>query len=359
MQMPRLPPVEEMYRALVDRDSSYEGIFVVGIVTTGILCRPTCSARKPKAENVRYFASLSEGLLAGFRPCKRCRPLESEGTTPAWLRPLLDAIEAEPDRRWRDADLRERGLEPARVRRWFHRHHGMTFHAYHRARRLGTALGRIHAGDDLTGTAFEAGYESSSAFRDAFAKLFGDPPGRAKATTRVLVERLTTPLGTMLAAATDDALCLLEFADRRMLETQISRLRRQLCAAFVPGHNDVLGEARVQIEEYFAGRRRTFDLPIATPGTEFQRAVWQILRDIPYGETRSYAQQALAIGRPESVRAVGRDNGDNRIAIVIPCHRVVGVNGELTGYGGHLWRKKALLALERDQRGLVELPHDR
>ena len=339
---------DEMYGALVNRDQSYEGVFVVGVVTTGVFCRPTCPARKPKPENVEYYADARAALLAGYRPCKRCTPLSLFGTEPPWVAELIDRIEQEPDHRIRDGDLRALGLDPARVRRWFQRHHSMTFHAYQRARRLGEALGQIRQGADLSGAGFDAGFESASGFRDAFERLFGVAPGKARAATRVVVNRVLTPLGPMIAAATDDALCLLEFVDRRMLEEQITRVRRHLSALFVPGDNDVLAATQRQLAEYFDGERRMFDLPMSTPGTEFQRAVWSGLCDIPYGKTRTYAEQAAHIGRPRAVRAVGRANGDNRIAIVIPCHRVIGASGELIGYGGQLWRKRALLALESD-----------
>jgi len=342
-----MPTHEAMYQALVARDSSYEGVFVVGVKTTGIFCRPSCPARKPRPENVEFFSGARDALLSGYRACLRCRPLETAGAPPAWLADLLAAIEEDPERRWRDGDLVARGLDPTRVRRWFQDSHGMTFHAYQRARRLGAALGRIRAGDQLTDTAYASGYESESGFRAAFARLFGAPPGRARALAPALVTRILTPLGPMVAAASDEALLLLEFADRRMLETQIDRIRRQVPAHFAPGENQVLARTQEEIAEYFAGSRRTFTVPLHTPGSEFQRAVWDELRSIPYGETRSYLAQARAIGRPDAVRAVARANGDNRISIIIPCHRVIGSNGELTGYGGQLWRKKALLERER------------
>lgn len=345
--MQTLPTTDEMYAALVRGDRAFEGIFIVGVKTTGVCCRPTCSARKPKRENVEFFGSVREALSAGYRPCKKCRPLEPIDAVPEWLRDLVAAVDGDPTRRWRDADLRDLGLEPARVRRWFQRHHGMTFQAYGRARRLGAALGHIGRGADLTHSGFAAGFESTSGFRDAFRKMFGNPPGRARSTRRVAVDRIATPLGTMVAGATDDALCLLEFSDRRMLQTQIDRLRKLLAAEFVPATNEILEHTTAQLGQYFDGTRREFDIPLTMPGTEFQRAVWNALLTIPAGETRSYRAQAEAIGRPDAVRAVGRANGDNRIAILVPCHRVVGANGELTGYGGQLWRKKALLELER------------
>ena len=346
MTLALLPPNVEMYGALLRRDSSYEGLFVVAVKTTGIFCRPTCPARKPKPENVEYFPGVRDALLAGYRACLRCRPMEPAGAAPTWLQTLLAELEADPELRVRDEGLRARGLEPARVRRWFQTHHGMTFHAYQRARRLGHALAQIRQGADLTDSGFGAGYESTSGFRGAFAKLFGDAPGRSRSTTSVLVNRILTPLGAMIAAATEQHLLLLEFADRRMLETQIKRLRSLLGAVFVPGDNPVLAQTQREVAEYFAGERTDFEVPITLPGTEFQRAVWAGLQTIPYGETRSYGQQAEIIGRPAAVRAVGRANGDNRLAIIVPCHRVVGADGALTGYGGQLWRKRALLELE-------------
>jgi AraC family transcriptional regulator of adaptative response/methylated-DNA-[protein]-cysteine methyltransferase len=154
----------------------------------------------------------------------------------------------------------------------------------------------------------------------------------------------------MVAAATDQHLFLLEFADRRMLPTQLRRLQRALGCVFVPGDSPVFGDLRVQLDEYFQGRRATFDVPLRTPGTDFQRRVWDELRRIPAGETRSYAHVARSIGQPTAVRAVARANGDNRLAILVPCHRVVGSDGTLTGYGGGLWRKRRLLDLERAGR---------
>jgi len=145
----------------------------------------------------------------------------------------------------------------------------------------------------------------------------------------------------------NEGICLLEFADRRMIETQLVRLRRLLDAEILPGLSDHISDLSEQLTEYFNGTRRTFDVSLLTPGTPFQQLTWGCLRSIPYGETRSYQQQAEAIGRPSAVRAVARANGDNRIAILIPCHRVIGKNGKLTGYGGGLWRKEYLLHLER------------
>jgi AraC family transcriptional regulator of adaptative response/methylated-DNA-[protein]-cysteine methyltransferase len=342
-----LPAPEEMLAALMTRDASYDGIFFTAIRTTGIFCRPSCPARKPHPSHVSFFSSAGAAQAAGFRPCLRCRPLESAGTTPDWLAPLMREVDDDPARRWTDGALRGLRLNPDRVRRWFLHRHRMTFHAYTRARRLGLALGRIQGGDPVTTSALDHGFDSLSGFNDAFRRLFGTAPSRMGDTRTLAVRRLATPLGAMVAAGGDDGLTLLEFDDRRALETQIAGLRRRLDVVLVPGGHPVLDQAARELDEFFAGERRTFTLPLATPGTPFQQRVWQRLLAIPYGATASYSEVARAIGHPESVRAVARANGDNRLAIVIPCHRVIGADGKLTGYGGGLWRKQRLLDLER------------
>lgn len=341
-----LPSRPEMMDAFLERDPAYEGVFVTGVVTTGIFCRTTCPARKPNPENVEFFPTPQDALVAGYRPCLRCRPMRPAGSEPAWLRPLLAAVEEDPTRRWRDQDLREMALEPARVRRWFKAHHGMTFHAYSRARRLGAAMGTIKEGDGVTRAAFDVGYDSLSGFTEAFRKLTGQAPGAAKDLPVARVTRIPTPLGPMVAAATDTHLLLLEFADRRMLPRQFRILARRQGCVFMPGGGPVLERTRAQLEEYFAGTRDAFDLPLEAPGTPFQQTVWEALTAIPYGATRSYADVARSIGRPTAVRAVARANGTNRLAVVVPCHRVVGSDGRLSGYGGGVWRKRRLLELE-------------
>lgn len=334
-----------MLDAFQNRRATYDGVFFTGVRTTGIFCRPICPARKPRPQHVEFFATARDALYSGYRPCRRCRPMEPAGSPPGWLRELLADLEAEPARRWKDQDLRERGLHPDRVRRWFQRHHGMTFHAYCRARRLGLALGQIREGAEVSRTAYQHGYESLSGFNEAFRQLVGAAP---KAGTGIVLQvtRVLTPLGPMIAGATDEALYFFEFSDRRRLEKQLDRLRARLACVLVPGQNEVLEATAAEIESYFSGELRQFTIPLVDPGTEFQRAVWSELRRIPYGETRSYADVARAIGRPSAVRAVARANGDNRMAIFIPCHRVVGSDGRLTGYGGGLWRKQHLLDLE-------------
>ena len=351
MTTPTLPPPDEMYGALVRRDAGYDGVFFTGVRTTGIFCKPTCPARKPLRDNVEFFSTSRDALFAGYRPCLRCRPLEPQGQVPEWLRPLLERLEEHPGDRVRDLDLRENGIDPSRVRRWFQANHGMTFHAYQRSRRLGLAFEQIRKGGSLTGAAFDSGYESLSGFREAFEGFFGKPPGRYDSCTVVLARRILTPLGPMVALATDEGLCLLEFADRPMLETQIKRLRYRLKCSITPGSNTHLEQVEHELSEYFEGGRTSFDVALDLAGTPFQMEVWRRLVDVPHGSTTTYESLARQVGRPGAQRAVGRANGDNRIALVIPCHRVVGSDGQLRGYGGGLWRKRHLLQLERTTAG--------
>jgi AraC family transcriptional regulator of adaptative response/methylated-DNA-[protein]-cysteine methyltransferase len=344
----KLEPAE-MERAFFAKDASYDGLFFTGVRTTGIFCRPSCPARKPRRRNIEFFPSVDRALFAGYRPCQRCRPLEADGRHPEWAQRLLAMIDAEPDRRIRTAELRSLGLTPERVRRHFRRTFGMTFDAYCRARRLGGAFESLREGANLDSAAVDAGYESLSGFREAFGRHFGAPPGRARAGECIRVAWLPTPLGPMVVGATDEGLCLLEFSDRRMLERQLSILGRRFKVPLVPGEHEHLRRAKLQLAEYFAVKRREFEIPLHVVGSEFQQKVWRALQEIPYGETRSYRDLARAVRSPDAVRAVGQANGMNRVAIVIPCHRVVNADGRLGGYGGGLWRKQRLLALEQGQ----------
>jgi AraC family transcriptional regulator, regulatory protein of adaptative response / methylated-DNA-[protein]-cysteine methyltransferase len=338
-----LPPSDEMYGAVLARDTRYDGIFFTAVKTTGIFCRPSCPAKKPERRNVEFHASAREALAHGFRPCKRCRPLELPDQTPPAIQGLLAEVEADPARRLPDRELRERGLDPAWLRRWFKDHHGMTFQAYQRARRLANAIGELAGGAPITHAAYANGYESLSGFQEALRQITGRSASRSRVASLVHLSRVLTPLGPMLMGTTDAGVCLLEFADRRMLETQLKRLIQRTNCVYVPGRSRVGEQLEAELGEYFAGRLQEFRTPVVTPGSEFQQRVWSALREIPYGGTRSYADQARMIEAPSAVRAVARANGDNRIAIVIPCHRVIGADGSLTGYGGGLWRKRWLL----------------
>lgn len=349
---------EQMYAALARRDAEFAGAFVVGVKTTGVFCRPGCPARAPKAENCEFFDTAVAAMQAGYRACRRCRPMEPATGTPPWAAKLLAAMDADPSRVLTAADVRRAGAEPATASRWFKSHYGVTVQGASRARRIGVALSTIRAGGAVASAAAKAGFESESGFRKAVQELLGAAPGEAaRAGERggVIVARwFDSPLGPLLGASGESGLCLLEFVDRRALATQLATLRRRLKRPIVPGSSPHLDRLERDLKGYFKDGARPFTVAIEAPGSEFQMHVWDALRAIPAGKTRSYAQIAAAIGRPTAVRAVARANGDNRLAIIIPCHRVIGSDGSLTGYGGGIWRKQWLLRHEgcEDQRGL-------
>ncbi len=345
--MVELPPAKEMERAYKTRDTSYDSIFFLAVRSTGIFCRPSCPARKPDPRNVQYYSSAREAIFAGFRPCKRCHPMVSQETPPAWITTLIERVERDPTARYSDGFLRSIGIDPARARRYFHRKYGMTFQAYCRGRRLGKSLEQIRLGVDLDDVALGYGYNSHSGFRDAFVRTFGKSPGRSRTADCIVTAWVETPLGPLVAGATSDGICLLEFTDRRMLDTQFAVLRRHFACAIVPGENPHIRQLKKEIDTYFSGSLKRFSVPLVYPGTPFQQSVWKELLRIPYGKTVSYEDIARRIGSPTAQRAVGHANGLNRIAIVIPCHRVVNKSGKLGGYGGGLWRKQKLLVLEK------------
>ncbi len=341
------------YQALLAKDSSFEGIFIVGVKTTGIFCRPTCTARKPKRENVEFFKTTREALMKGYRPCKVCNPLAKLGETPDYINAILHELSQDPSLKLKDWDLERRGIDPTTLRRWFLKNHGMTFQAYQRMFRMNAAFKRIQHGEPVTEAAYNAGFESLSGFGDSFRAVFGVSPRMSKGQQVIDLCRLETPLGTMFACATVEGICLLEFTDRKMLETEFKALARQLNATILQGDNPHFLSLKQQLSEYFNGSRRVFTVPLFMPGSPFQQEVWKNLQAIPYGTTRSYIEQAMVLKKPEAVRAVANANGMNRISILVPCHRVIGADGSLTGYGGGLWRKKWLLELEQSgMRGM-------
>jgi AraC family transcriptional regulator, regulatory protein of adaptative response / methylated-DNA-[protein]-cysteine methyltransferase len=336
-----------MYKALVDKDAGYEGIFIAAIKTTGIFCRPTCTARKPKKNNVEFFKTAKEALLKGYRPCKICNPLEKPGTTPSYIKDILNELDSNPSTKFKDHDLIQKGVEPSKIRRWFLKNHGITFHAYQRMFRINSAFKKIQQGESVTSVAFDAGYESLSGFNDSFKSVFGVTPSKSKDKQIINSTRLETPLGTMFASAVEKGICLLEFTDRKMLETELKTLAEKLNAVIVQGANKHFDILKRELDEYFDGKRKEFTVQLYTIGTDFQQSVWRFLQTIPYGSTTSYKKQSIALNKPGAVRAVAGANGMNKIAIIIPCHRVIGEDGNLTGYAGGLWRKKWLLDLEK------------
>src|SRR5438874_13537149 len=196
--MELLPTSDTMYRDLVNRDPSFEGIFFVGVRTTGIFCRPTCSAKKPARENVDFFSTSSEALHGGYRPCLRCRPMDPDKPAPKLIERLRAEVERSPGGRLTDKELLALSIDPSTARRQFKRHYGMTFQAYHRARRMGLALRDVRGGGLVDEARNGSGFEAESGFREAFTRIFGEPPTNAKASAPLLAERIDTALGAMI-----------------------------------------------------------------------------------------------------------------------------------------------------------------
>jgi AraC family transcriptional regulator of adaptative response/methylated-DNA-[protein]-cysteine methyltransferase len=342
---------EIFYQAYLRRDTSFEGIFYIAVKTTGVFCRPGCSARPPKRGNVEFFYSPDEAIDRGYRPCKRCSPQTTAGDQPDWVKRARLLVESTQSERVSDRELVQQGIDPVRLRRWCLRHWGMTFHQYQRQRRIGVSIEQINAGAKVIDSAGSAGYESLSGFSQAFKRFVGSSPTAASGKTALTLDIMQTPLGPMYAGATPQALCLLEFTDRDALVRQVKRIQGNINAVFLPGSNPLTRRVQHQLNEYFAGSRTDFDLPVQFSGTRFQQAAWQALQQIPYGSTRNYQQQARLIGRPDAVRAVASANAANPLAIVVPCHRVIGKQGGLSGYAGGVWRKRYLVELEAGSRG--------
>src|SRR5213596_2052773 len=263
-----LPPAETMYRALMKRDTSFEGIFYIGVRTTGIFCRPTCSAKKPARENVDFFATSSDALENGYRPCLRCHPMDPNGHPPKLIERLRAEVERAPGGRLTDKELAAMAIDPSTARRQFKRHYGMTFQAYHRARRMGLALRDVRRGGRVEEARNGSGFESESGFREAFTKIFGEPPTSAKARAPLFAERIDTPLGAMIAVVDDESLRLLEFIDRRATERELSILRNRLRTNVVPGEHRHLTTVRQQLADYFSGKNLKFNIPPAPVGSQ-------------------------------------------------------------------------------------------
>lgn len=339
--------IDTFYQALLDRKPHFVGIFFVAVKTTDVFCIATCRARKPKLENVEFYTTFKEALANGYRPCKICKPTENANKAPEQVEIAMNLVQQNPKEKITDYKLRQKQISPEIVRRWFKKNYGMTFHAYQRMYRINNAFQELKNGKKATATAFDTGYESLSGFGYTYKKLLGNSPLHSLDKNLILISRLTTPIGPMFVCATDTGICLLEFVDRRMLETEFKDLQRLLHAKIITGENDHIKQLKKELVAYFEGKCKTFTVPLHTPGTEFQNLVWQGLLTIPYGEKATYKAQAEKIGKPSAVRAVGTANGCNRISILVPCHRVIGSNGELTGYGGGLERKRWLLNHEQ------------
>jgi AraC family transcriptional regulator of adaptative response/methylated-DNA-[protein]-cysteine methyltransferase len=340
------------WAAFMRRDRAWDGRVMGAVKSTGIYCKPSCPARRPKRENVEFFASGAEAKAAGYRPCLRCKPDEVGRDARAVARAveIIEAAEEQPQL----AQLAEAvGYAPHHFQRLFTRAVGVSPAAYARATRIKRAERHLEENERVTDAIYDAGYQSPSGFYTDAKERLGMTPSAWRDGGRGETIRWTTfdsPLGEMLIAATSKGICRLTFDDSE------ASLRRQFPNATimkdVGGMRELVEGALTAIERPAAAP----ELPIDVAGTAFQERVWRELRKIPLGETRSYAEIAAAIGAPKAVRAVGTANGDNHVCVLIPCHRVIRSDGSLGGYGGGLDRKKKLLAAEGSLVEAPELP---
>ncbi|MFK7835379.1 MAG: bifunctional transcriptional activator/DNA repair enzyme AdaA [Sulfitobacter sp.] len=342
-----LPSDDALYDALLARDAGFDGRAYVGVTSTGVFCRLTCPARKPKRENCRFFDSIGGCIEAGYRACKRCHPMAPAGDADPNVAKLLAAMQADPARRWKESDVAALGIDASTARRAFNRHFGMTFLEMARVSRLRTGAAALPDGGRVIDAQMAANYDSPGAFRAAFARWLGMAPGKFVHNALLRADWIETKLGPMIAVSDAHALHLLEFAERKALPAELKRLFAHAKGSLGFGRFAPTDQVEREMADFMAARSARFETRLAPLGTPFTQAVWDTLRTIPAGETRAYSDVARMMGRPAATRAVARANGANPIAIVIPCHRVLGADGALTGYGGGLWRKQALIELER------------
>lgn len=333
---------DEAWAAVLQRDRSFDGRFVTGVLSTGIYCRPSCAARHPARRNVRFFADGAAARAAGLRPCKRCLPDEVTRDERAVLAAIA-AIKAAGQPLALAALAQEAGYSPSHFQRVFTRHTGLSPAAYARALQAERAANALSDEDNVTGAIYAAGYSAPSRFYEATQGRLGMTASAwANGGKGVVISWavVNTSLGPMLVAATGKGVCRVSFNEgREALERRFPR------AELVEGGTDF---AQL-VEQVVAAVETPGDfahIPLDVKGTAFQEAVWQELRRIPAGETRTYAQLAAAIGRPKAVRAAGSANGANNVAVLIPCHRVIATGGGLGGYAYGLDIKRALLARE-------------
>ncbi|VWX54640.1 bifunctional DNA-binding transcriptional regulator/O6-methylguanine-DNA methyltransferase Ada [Novosphingobium sp. 9U] len=337
----------EAWKAVLARDRTFDGRFVTGVHSTGIYCRPSCAARHPHRENVRFYATIAEAEASGLRPCKRCLPgdiARDEAAVAQALALLRARADGGGDVVTLEQLAQATGYSTTHFQRVFKRAIGLSPAAYARALRLERAGEVLSEGASVTEAVYAAGYGAPSRFYEASEGKMGMAPsawrnGGAGVTIRWAV--VPTTLGEMLVAATDKGVCRLSFAEGP--EALARRFPRAELVEGGPDFTALLAEVIAAVEQ--PGQSRA--IPLDVQGTAFQQAVWQELQRIPHGETRSYAQIAAAVGKPGAVRAAGSANGANNVAVLIPCHRVVRSDGTLGGYAYGLDIKRELLRRER------------
>lgn len=347
-------PIDQAWDAVVSRSREADGRFVFAVTTTGIYCRPGCPARRPRREHVRFFAAPADARAAGFRACRRCDPDDPPHARAAPLSPdelltlteAIDAALADGGRPSVDSLARRLNTRPDVLRRRLEASLGVSPRALLSERQLALVRARLRAGDQVTDAVYNAGLGSSSRLYERARASFGMTPGvyrRGGEGEAIGWTTASTPLGLVLVAATSHGVCAVYLSDdeaslHASLEAEFPRAVITRAAT----HPDWV-EAAVAV----ACGQMPADVPLDLRGTAFQQRVWQALRRIPRGETRTYTQLAGMIGQPAAVRAAARACATNKVSLLVPCHRVVGSNASLTGYRWGMERKRRLLELER------------
>ncbi len=352
---------------------------------TGMFCRPDCAQLSEKDCGRKAFSSAKEALEWGFNPCPDCRPMDAAAVSGAAesaygtdgedgeysdaadrtgtavnphsaLIALMDDIASDPLFRIGKSGLRERGIMPDYIDRLYGDAFGVDFQGFLRMRRLNTRFGAVlyspengSESDGLSRSRYGDGNTGAS-----FLSTRGSADSDAADADFRTVNRLKTPLGPVMVAASSKGICMLEFAERRTMEKRIEAMEKESGVSFKTGISPFFAPLAEELNAYFKRELKEFSVPLDIGGTDFQVGVWEELRRIRWGETRTYARQAEALGNPKAVRAIARADGENPIGILIPCHRVIGSDGSLTGFSGGLWRKEFLLRLESDQGDLFE-----
>lgn len=352
-----MPSEPEMREAIAARDKTQDHRFRYAVITTGVFCRPSCASRPARPENLRFFPDTESALTAGFRPCKRCRPTDTE-PDPRNLVNVARFIEAHAEERLILRDLAgQAGLSPSRLQRAFKAEFGISPRAYQDAVRMKLLKTALKDGDGVTGAIFSAGYGSLSRVYGERARNIGMTPNAYRAGgagETIAHARRNTALGPLLMAATDRGVCFAQFGEDP--ETLLAQLRAEF-----PNATLVASDAQeapeldawvAALQAHLAESAPRPDLPLDLRGTAFQMKVWRFLLSVPEGEVISYAELAAGIEQPRAARAVASACAANRIAVLVPCHRVLRGDGNLAGYRWGLDRKRALLDTERSSAGV-------
>ena len=340
---------EQAWQAVVNRDRSQDGSFFFAVRTTGVYCRPSCPARRPRTENVTFFTGPDEAERAGYRACLRCRPRDE---VPAAERLVADAkelIDSAPEEAAGLADLAATlAVSAGHLQRTFKRLTGLSPRQYAEALRLQRFKQGLRQGHDVASATYEAGYGSSSRVYEQANKLLGMTPGAYRRGGRGMTIAYTlaeSPLGPLLVASTECGVCFVGFG--KDVESLEQDLHQEYPLAEIPGPASSPDQRALAVLAFLTGRCQQLDFPLDLQGSQFQLLVWQALRSIPYGATRSYGEIAEVMGKPKAARAVARACASNPVALAVPCHRVVANDGGASGYRWGVTKKATLLETER------------